>query len=122
MLLLPGEEKFPVIEADIEYVIRTRDDDLELGYTEKTCHLTKLAVIPAFLEIAKRYNLRLHVGITSMKFDAYGTDSWDLGQGTFYFDKTTQTENPGPGIEEDNPSGDDLKYLSKKVDSLWFEW
>lgn len=122
MLLLPGEEKFPVIEADIEYVIRTRDDDLELGYTEKTCHLTKQAVIPAFLEIAKRYNLRLHVGITSMKFDAYGPDSWDLGQGTFYFDKTTQTENPGPGIEEDNPSGDDLKYLSKKVDSLWFEW
>ena len=122
MLLLPGDEKYPVIEAEIDYVVRTKDEDLELGYTEITHHITKEAVIPAFPQMAKRYNLRLHIGVGTIKFDASGADDWNLGQGTFYFDKTSQTERPGPGIEEDNPSGDDLKYLSKKDNSLWFEW
>lgn len=91
LLFLPGTT--PKFNVTVEYVVRTQDTKLAKGYTEVTQKITKNVAFTTPLEQNKQYNLAMHIGLTTIKFDATVCD-WD-----------TETTSGGSGSGSGSGSG-----------------
>lgn len=74
LLYFPGET--PSIDVEIEYVVRTKDPNLENGYSEATQRIKRTVTFGSAVQMNKRYNLMIILGLTSIKFEATVSD-WD---------------------------------------------
>ena len=87
LLYFPGET--PSLDIEIEYVVRTKDPSLELGYSEVKQKITKNVTFGKAVEMNKRYNLLIILGLTSVKFEAT-VDNW-----------TIVTDLDGDGVDDE---------------------
>lgn len=90
LLYFPGE--IPSLDIEIEYVVRTKDANLENGYSEVTQKITKNVTFGTSVEMNKRYNLLIILGLTSVKFEATVAD-WTI---------VTDLDNSGGEDENDH--------------------
>ena len=92
----------------IDYVVRTFDENLHLGYSEVEQVVNKIVTFPELL-MNKHYSILMHLGLTSVKFTAKVSD-WDT---------TTGVDADGDGeidlIQED-------VYLPRNVGGLLTTW
>lgn len=77
LYVLPGQT--PRFVVTICYVVRTLDPSLAAGYTEVEQTISKNVDFTKAVALNKQYNLAIHLGLTSVKFDATVED-WDAGQ------------------------------------------
>ena len=73
-LYIPGT--CPVFTITIDYTVRTYDAKLANNYTEVRQKISKHLYILDSIELNKRYNILMHLGLTSVKFTAT-VDDWD---------------------------------------------
>lgn len=90
LLYFPGET--PSLDIEIEYVVRTKDANLENGYSEVIQKITKNVTFGTPVEMNKRYNLLIILGLTSVKFEATVAD-WTI---------VTDLDNDGAEDENDH--------------------
>ena len=77
LVFLPGSS--PRLKFTIEYCVRTKDTKLAKGFTEVWQTITKtLSFGTTTLDLNKQYNIKMHLGLTTVKFDASVCD-WDNG-------------------------------------------
>lgn len=76
LLLIPGQT--PTFKISITYTVRTYDAALANKYTEVKQTISKNVTFGAPVEINKKYNLLIHLGLTEVKFTA-SVSSWDSG-------------------------------------------
>ena len=75
--------------------MRTKDAHLAKGYTEAVQKITHNVAFKDAVELNKKYNLLIHLGLTSVKFEAT-VSNWDL-------DST-----PAGGIGTEDSDGDGI--------------
>lgn len=68
ILFLPGTT--PHLKFTIEYCVRTKDAKLAKGFTEVWQTITKTVAFTAPVVQNMQYNIVMHLGLTSVKFDA----------------------------------------------------
>ncbi len=73
LVFIPGTK--PSFKVTIEYVVRTKDAHLKDGYSEATQKISKMVSFPN-VELNKKYNLIMHLGLTSIKFTA-SVENWE---------------------------------------------
>lgn len=81
-MFIPGTK--PCFKITVEYVVRTKDAHLAKGYTEAVQKITHNVAFQDAVQVNKKYNLLIHLGLTSVKFEAT-VSNWDLdsaGTGT----------------------------------------
>lgn len=76
MLFLPGTT--PHLKFTIEYCVRTKDTKLAKGFTEVWQTITKTVAFTTPVDQNKQYNIVMHLGLTSVKFDA-SVSTWGDG-------------------------------------------
>ena len=76
LTLIPGTT--PKFKVTVTYVVRTYDDKLSTLYTEVTQTISKTIEFTSQIEMNKRYNVRMHLGLTTVKFDATVAE-WEEG-------------------------------------------
>ena len=79
LLFLPGSK--PSLKFTIEYVVRTKDTKLAKGYTEVWQRITKTVTFTSAVQLNKQYNIAMHLGLTSVKFNA-SVSAWNNGGST----------------------------------------
>lgn len=82
LVFIPGTK--PCFKITVEYVVRTKDAHLAKGYTEVVQKITHNVAFKDDVALNKKYNLLIHLGLTSVKFEAT-VSNWDLdstGTGT----------------------------------------
>ena len=97
LVFIPGTK--PSFKITVEYVVRTKDAHLAKGYTEAVQKITHNVAFKDAVELNKKYNLLIHLGLTSVKFEAT-VSNWDL-------DST-----PVGGIGTEDSDGDDIPDAS----------
>lgn len=75
LVFIPGTK--PCFKITVEYVVRTKDAHLAKGYTEAVQKITHNVAFKDAVELNKKYNLLIHLGLTSVKFEAT-VSNWDL--------------------------------------------
>lgn len=75
LVFIPGTK--PCFKITVEYVVRTKDAHLAKGYTEAVQKITHNVAFKDAVEVNKKYNLLIHLGLTSVKFEAT-VSNWDL--------------------------------------------
>lgn len=75
LVFIPGTK--PSFKITVEYVVRTKDAHLAKGYTEAVQKITHNVAFKDAVELNKKYNLLIHLGLTSVKFEAT-VSNWDL--------------------------------------------
>ena len=108
LVFIPGTK--PVLKITIEYVVRTKDAKLENGYTEVTQKITKIMTFNSEVKLNKRYNLVMHLGLTSVKFTAT-VDDWEGGNAT------GTTTGEGGSISVSDSDGSQQVWLPINVES-----
>ena len=90
LTLIPGTA--PKFKVTVTYVVRTYDDKLATEYTEVTQTISKVITFGAPVELNKRYNIDMHLGLTTVKFDAtvadWETDGTEDSDGDSTYDST----------------------------------
>lgn len=79
ILFLPGTT--PHLKFTIEYCVRTKDTKLAKGFTEVWQTITKTVAFTAPVVQNMQYNIVMHLGLTSVKFDA-SVSTWGDGGST----------------------------------------
>lgn len=79
ILFLPGTT--PHLKFTIEYCVRTKDAKLAKGFTEVWQTITKTVAFTAPVVQNMQYNIAMHLGLTSVKFDA-SVSTWGDGGST----------------------------------------
>ena len=74
LVFFPGTT--PKLLFQIDYIVRTYDENLKKGYSEVEQVIKKVITLPE-LEMNKQYNILIHLGLTSVKFTASVSD-WDI--------------------------------------------
>ena len=74
LVFIPGQT--PVLRFDIDYVVRTYDENLALGYSEVEQKISKIITLPEALILNRQYNILMHLGLTGVKFTA-SVSNWD---------------------------------------------
>ncbi len=74
-VFIPGTR--PVLRFKITYIVRTYDANLENGFSEITQTVSKKVTFSEAVKLNKMYNILIHLGMTSVKFDATVSD-WDV--------------------------------------------
>lgn len=74
LVFIPGTK--PCFKITVEYVVRTKDAHLAKGYTEVVQKITHNVAFKDDVALNKKYNLLIHLGLTSVKFEATVAD-WD---------------------------------------------
>lgn len=97
LVFIPGTK--PSFKITVEYVVRTKDAHLAKGYTEAVQKITHNVAFKDAVELNKKYNLLIHLGLTSVKFEAT-VSNWDL-------DST-----PAGGIGTEDSDGDGIPDAS----------
>lgn len=93
LLYFPGET--PSLDIEIKYIVRTKDPKLVLGYSEIVQVVKKTVTFGRDVEMNKRYNLKIILGMTSVKFEAT-VAPWDT---TYDDDNNESTPNVDTNIE-----------------------
>lgn len=79
LVFIPGTK--PSFKVTIEYVVRTKDAHLVNGYSEAVQTISKMVAFPN-VELNKKYNLVMHLGLTSVKFTAT-VENWETTDATW---------------------------------------
>lgn len=97
LLVIPGSGTGVnnTLYVTVEYVVRTADPKLEGKFTEVTQTITNAVELGNSMEANKYYTLVMHLGLTSVKFEAIVAD-WSHDNGTTY----DENGNPIPGSNE----------------------
>ena len=100
LLLIPGTNG-NTLYITVKYRVRTADKNLSTGFSEVTQTITNAVTIggvaPNNLEPNKYYNLVMHLGLTSVKFEAVVAD-WSNGSDTY--DEHGGEITPGTGNDK----------------------
>ena len=88
LMVIPGGEATLYITVD--YFVRTADPKLDAGYSEVEQTITN-AVSLSNLDPNKYYTIIMHLGLTSVKFEAVVTD-WTLTSDATFHENGTVTE------------------------------
>jgi hypothetical protein len=81
LMAIPGGSS-TTLYITVDYVVRTADPNLSKGYTEVEQKITN-EVSLASLESNKYYTIIMHLGLTSVKFEAVVADWETANNGTF---------------------------------------
>ena len=68
LVFIPGT--YPELTITVDYIVRTLDDHLADAYSEVEQKIKKIVTFTSPVELNKQYNLLMHLGLTSVKFDA----------------------------------------------------
>ena len=79
LVFIPGQK--PLLRFTIDYVVRTYDENLKLGYSEVEQKITKIVAFKEAVQLNKQYNILMHLGLTGVKFTATVSD-WDVANDT----------------------------------------
>ena len=74
-VFIPGT--IPVLRFKITYIVRTYDANLANGFSEVTQTVSKKVTFTEAVKLNKMYNILIHLGMTSVKFDAI-VSNWDV--------------------------------------------
>ena len=79
IMFIPGQT--PTIRVTVEYVVRTYDANLvsTKPYSDVTQKISKTITFGQALQLNKRYNLLMHLGLTGIKFTATVSNWEDTG-------------------------------------------
>ncbi len=100
LLLIPGDGS-NTLYITVKYHVRTADSKLSTGFSHVTQEITnKVTLDGSILKSNKYYNLVMHLGLTSVKFEAVVSD-WSNGNDEY-------NENGG---ETDPETGEDNKSI-----------
>ena len=81
IMLIPGNAN-QTLYVTIDYIVRTADANLSTGYTEVEQTITNKVELPnTVLKSNKVYNIIMHLGLTSVKFEAVVAD-WQKMDGS----------------------------------------
>ena len=95
LVYIPGT--YPELDIQITYITRTKDANLEKGYSEVSQTVKKTLNFTEPVQLNKQYNLIIRLGLTSVKFDATVSD-WE------------------PDIDNDGDvDGDDTKEINLPI-------
>lgn len=72
LLFFPGQT--PKVRVKINYIVRTKDDKLATGYSFVEQTVSKVVAFTEAVKMNKKYNLIIHLGLTSVKFVATVAD------------------------------------------------
>ena len=97
-VFIPGTR--PIIEISITYVVRTYDPNLGDVYSEVRQRITKNLYITKPVELNKQYNILIHLGLTSVKFEAT-VDDWDVAGQEKQTGTDPETGEPVTTFEEE---------------------
>jgi len=87
VLLIPGQDA--VLYVTVDYFVRTADPNLAAGFSEVEQVITnKVTLSGGQLEPNKYYTIIMHLGLTSVKFEAVVTDWTTTNDATFNSDGT----------------------------------
>jgi len=75
LVFIPGTQ--PALKITVDYFVRTKDANLQKGYSEVRQVISKIIQFNKPVELNKQYNLLMHLGLTSVKFTATVSD-WEL--------------------------------------------
>jgi hypothetical protein len=109
LLVIPGSgtDVNNTLYVTVEYVVRTADPKLDGKFTEVTQTITNAVQLGSSMEANKYYTLVMHLGLTSVKFEAIVAD-WSNDDGTKY----DENGNPIPG---DNENATNSVWLPSNV-------
>lgn len=97
LLLIPGETGENTLYVTVRYRVRTADPNLSTGFTNVVQEITnKVTLANNTLNPNKYYNLVMHLGLTSVKFEAVVAD-WANGSDTY--DEEGSEITPSTGID-----------------------
>lgn len=77
VVFIPGTK--PELTVTIDYMVRTKDDNLANGYSEVEQTITNKVTFANVVELNKYYSLTIHLGLTGVKFTATAADWEDSG-------------------------------------------
>jgi len=89
LVFIPGT--YPELTIVIDYIVRTEDSKLAGGYSYVRQAIAKRVTFTNAVELNKQYNLVMHLGLTTVKFDATVSD-WEVNGDT----NGDGIINPGP--------------------------
>lgn len=98
LVFIPGTK--PCFKITVEYVVRTKDAHLAKGYTEAVQKITHNVAFKDAVELNKKYNLLIHLGLTSVKFEAT-VSNWDLDSTPAGAGTDTDTDGDGTNDNTD---------------------
>ncbi|MST84842.1 fimbrillin family protein [Hallella mizrahii] len=90
-LLIIPDGKDHVFRITIDYIVRTKDEALHQGYTQVEQSFYKDLTLKT-VSLNAKYNLLIHLGLTSVKFDATVTDWTNTVNGGTESGNTTDTD------------------------------
>lgn len=97
LLLIPGSTGDNTLYVTVRYRVRTADPNLSTGFTDVVQEITnKVTLANNTLNPNKYYNLVMHLGLTSVKFEAVVAD-WANGSDTY--DEEGSEITPSTGID-----------------------
>lgn len=68
LLFIPGTT--PKLQITINYIVRTQDANIDGGWSFVEQTVTKTVTFSEAVKLNKKYNLIIHLGLTSVKFEA----------------------------------------------------
>ena len=96
LMFIPGQDQ--TIYVTIDYIVRTADGNLATGFTEVEQVITNKVTLPAAsLGANKILNIVMHLGLTSVKFEAKVAD-WQTNAGGTWDNNGAYT--PADGVNE----------------------
>ena len=72
LLFFPGQT--PKVRVVINYIVRTKDEALNGGFSYVEQTVSKVVTFGSAVKMNKKYNLIIHLGLTSVKFEATVAD------------------------------------------------
>lgn len=87
LLIIPDGEDH-TFRITIDYIVRTKDEALSNGYTEVEQSFYKDLTLKS-VSLNAKYNLLIHLGLTSVKFDATVSDWTNTTTGDIIYGSTT---------------------------------
>jgi hypothetical protein len=82
ILMIPGGSTPQSLYVTLEYYVRTADTNLALGYSEVLQKITNKVDLSG-LNPNKYYTIIMHIGLTSVKFEAVVADWATTSDGTY---------------------------------------
>lgn len=79
LVYIPGT--YPELTVTVDYFVRTEDTKLDGGYSQVEQVITRTITFASPVQLNKRYNLTIHLGLTSVKFTA-SVSGWDDASNT----------------------------------------
>lgn len=74
LIFFPGT--YPEVTVEVDYIVRTEDANLKGGFSEVEQVIKKTLTFEQSVEMNKKYDLLMHLGLTDVKFTAT-VDQWD---------------------------------------------